>query len=82
MDKTYEIFRGGGLTSIRVKDHAYDTVEFTIKKFLEDDKGKTIIDSGYTVFFSNKEFKEFFAPIVNDLKVRLEDENTTSTTNG
>lgn len=78
MDKTYEIFRGGGLTSIRVKDHAYDTVEFTVKKFLEDEKGKPIIDSGYTVFFSNREFKEFFGPIVNDLKVRIEDEHAVS----
>ena len=76
MDKTYEIGRGGGLTTIKVKDHKYDTIEFTIKKFLQDEKGKTIIDSGYTVFFSDKEFKEFFGPIVNDLKVRIEDESS------
>ena len=79
MDKTYEIFRGGGLTSVRVKDHAYDTVEFTVKKFLEDDKGKPIIDSGYTVFFSKREFKEFFEPMVNDLKVRFENGDSETT---
>ena len=75
MDKTYELGRGGSLTTIRVKDHAYDTVEFTIKKFLQDDSGKTLVDSGYTVFFSQKEFYEFFNPLVNDLKVRFEDAN-------
>lgn len=81
MDNTYEICRGGGLTSFRIKDHAYDTVEFTIKKYLEDDKGKVIIDSGYTVFFSDREFREFFAPIVNDLKVRIENANNASESN-
>lgn len=75
MDKTYEIGRGGGLTTIKIKDHAYDTVEFTIKKFLADENGKEITNSGYTVFFNGKEFKEFFTPIVNDLKVRIDDAN-------
>ena len=79
MDKTYEIGRGGGLTTFRVKDHAYDVVEFTIQKYLEDEKGKPIIDSGYTVFFSNKEFKEFFKPIVDDLKVRIENDDSETT---
>ena len=78
MDATYEIGRGGGLTTFKIKDHAYDTVEFTIRKYLEDEKGKVIIDSGYTVFFSEREFKDFFAPIVNDLKVRFENGNETS----
>lgn len=76
MDKTYEIGRGGGLTTVKVKDHAYDTVEFTISKYLVDDKGKEIVNSGYTLFFSDKEFREFFAPIVNDLKVRIENANS------
>ena len=79
MDKTYEIGRGGGLTTFRVKDHAYDVVEFTIQKYLEDEKGKPIIDSGYRVFFSNKEFKEFFKPIVDDLKVRIENDDSETT---
>lgn len=76
MDKTYEIGRGGGLTTFKIKDHAYDTVEFTIAKYLEDEKGKVIIDSGYTVFFSDREFREFFKPIVDDLKVRVENANS------
>lgn len=78
MDKTYEIVRGGGLTSFKIKDHAYDTVEFTVKRYLEDEKGKPMIDSHYTCFFSNKDFVEFFAPIVNDLKVRIENEQSSS----
>ena len=81
MDKTYEIGRGGGLTTFKIKDHTYDVVEFTITKYLEDEKGKVIIDSGYTVFFSDREFKEFFAPIVNDLKVRIENANERSESN-
>ena len=80
MDKTYEIGRGGGLMTFKLKDHSYDTVEFTIRKYLEDDKGKVLIDSGYTVCFSDKEFREFFGPIVNDLKVRIE-HGTTSDSN-
>jgi hypothetical protein len=80
MDNTYEIGRGGGLTTIRIKDHAYDVVEFTVKKFLADEReGKPpIVDSGYTVFFSNREFNDFFAPIVNDLKERIENEQRSS----
>jgi len=72
MDKTYQLGRGGGLTTIKIKDHAYDVVEFTITKYLQDDKGREIVNSGYTTFFSSREFLEFFTPIVNDLKVRFE----------
>jgi hypothetical protein len=39
---------------------------------LTDENGKTIIDSGHTSFFDPREFAEFFGPIVNDLKVRIE----------
>lgn len=78
MDKTYEIGRGGGITTVRIKDHAYDTVEFTISKYLEGDKGKAIVDSGYTVFFSTREFEEFFGMIVNDLKERFDNGNEES----
>ena len=77
MDKTYEIGRGGGLTTVRIKDHAYDVVEFTVKKFLADEAtNKTIVDSGYTVFFSNREFNDFFRPIANDLKERIDNANS------
>lgn len=82
MDKSYEIGRGGGVTTVRIKDHSYDVVEFTIKKYLEDEKGRTIVDSGYTTFFSTKEFAEFFGMITNDLRERFDNEEVTSTTNG
>lgn len=80
MDKTYEIGRAGGLTSIRIKDHSYDLVEFTVKKFLADEReGKPpIVDSGYSIFFSTREFEEFFSMIVNDLKERFDNGNKTS----
>jgi hypothetical protein len=81
MDNTYEIGRGGGLTTIKIKDHLYDVVEFSITKYLVDEKGTEIVNSGYTTFFSNKEFLEFFTPIVNDLKVRIDNANDASNTN-
>lgn len=75
MDKTYEIFRHGMMTSVKIKDHAYDNVEFTVSKRITDDNGKEIVNSGYTMFFSSREFKEFFAPIVNDIKERIDNGN-------
>jgi hypothetical protein len=81
MDKTYQLGRGGGLTTVKIKDHAYDVVEFTITKYLQDDKGREIVNSGYTTFFSSREFLEFFTPIVNDLKVRFEHEQSSSKPN-
>lgn len=72
LDTTIEIGRDGLLTTIVVKEHAYDTIEFTIRKYLRDEKGKEIINSGYTCFFSPTEFKDFFQPLVNDLKVRFD----------
>jgi hypothetical protein len=69
--------RGGLLKTITVKEHTYDLVEFTVKSKLTDElTGEIIIDSGHTSFFSTKEFKDFFGPIVNDLKVRIENESS------
>lgn len=81
MDNTYEIGRNGCLTTVKIKDHTYDLVEFTITKYLADDRGVEIVNSGYTTFFSNKEFVEFFTPIVNDLKARIDNANNASNTN-
>lgn len=74
MDKTYELFKNGLLTTIKVKDHAYDLVEFTMKKKLTNDDGTVIVDSGYTMFFSSREFTEFWKPIIDDMKVRIEND--------
>lgn len=72
LDTTIELGRDGLLTTLVVKEHAYDTIEFTVKKFLRGENGKELINSGYTCFFSSREFKDFFQPLVNDLKVRFD----------
>ncbi len=74
MDNIYELSKQGLTTTLTVKDHDYDVVEFTLRKNLIDENGKTIVDSKYEMFFSNREFKDFFQPLVNDLKVRFDDE--------
>ena len=76
-----EFYRAGLLKTIKVKEHKYDLVEFTITSKLTDEQtGKIIIDSGHTSFFSHREFKDFFGPIFNEMKVRLD--NADSVQNG
>lgn len=79
LDNTIEIYRGGLTTTVIVKEHQYDTIEFTMKKHMVDENDKIIINSGYTSFFSAREFKDFFQPLINDLKVRFD--NADNTTN-
>ena len=68
-----EFYRNGLLKTVKIKEHAYDLVEFTITSKLTDEStGKVIVDTGHTSFFSVREFKEFFGPIFNDMKVRLD----------
>lgn len=74
MNNTYELSKQGLTTTLTVKDHDYDVVEFTFKKKLVDEKGKVLIDSKYEMFFSNREIKDFLEPLVNDLKVRFEND--------
>jgi len=81
MDNTYEIFRGGLMTTISIKDHDYDVVEFTISQYMQDESGKELVNSKYTSFYTSKQLKEFFTPIVNDLKVRFNNENDSSESN-
>lgn len=72
-----EFYRNGLLKTIKIKEHSYDLVEFTItSKLTDENTGKVISDNGHTSFFSTKEFKEFFGPIFNDMKVKLQDENS------
>ena len=77
--KEYEFFKDGLHKKVTIKDHLYDLVEFTIHQKLTDENGKVLIDSKQESYFTRREFKEFFAPLVNDLKVRFEDEETNST---
>ena len=76
MDSTYELSRNGLLTTLVIKDHDYDVVEYTITKKLVNADGKVIVDSTNQMFFSNREFKDFFEPIINDMKVRFDDANS------
>ena len=72
MNLEYEIFREGITRTINIKSHSYDLIEFTIRQKLVDEKGKEIVNSGHTSFFQTKEFVEFFGPIINEMKVRLD----------
>jgi hypothetical protein len=76
MNNTYELSRNGLLTTLVIKDHDYDVVEYSVTKRLIDESGKVIVDSTNQMFFSNREFKDFFEPIINDLKVRFDDANS------
>jgi hypothetical protein len=81
MASTYEFGHDGGLTAFKIKDHCYDVVEFTIIKYLDDKRGKRNINSRCTTFFTKQEFKQFFTPLINDLKVRFDNEDNTSEPN-
>jgi hypothetical protein len=79
MNKVYEFGRSDGLLkTVIIKEHnkgtSYETIEFTIKNKLTDEHGKTIIDNGHTSFFEPREFKDFFEPIINDMRVRFEND--------
>lgn len=71
-----EFYRNGLLKTITIKEHnkgaSYETIEFTIRSKLTEDTGKVIVDGGHTFFFSPKEFKEFFGPIFNHMKERID----------
>jgi hypothetical protein len=76
MNNTYELSRNGLLTTLVIKDHDYDVVEYSITKRLVDTNGKVIVDSTNQMFFSNREFKDFFEPIIHDMKARFDDANS------
>jgi hypothetical protein len=68
-----EIYRGGLLRTIKVKQIKYGLIEVTVStKLTDEETGKIITDSAHTWFFEEKEFKEFFSPFINDMKVRIE----------
>jgi hypothetical protein len=81
MDNTYEIFRGGLMTTIKIKDYKYNIVEFTITQYMQDEHGKDIVNSKHTTFYTPKQLEEFFTPILNDLKARFNHENHSSESN-
>jgi hypothetical protein len=78
MDLEYEMQREGLTRTVKIKSHPYDLIEFTIRQKLVNETGKEICNSGHTSFFATKEFVEFFGPIVNEMKVRLDNGITDS----
>ena len=73
MKNSYEIFKGGLLTRIEINDvDVGGDVQVKFHRRLTDDKGKDIINSSYEFFFTPRELRDFFQPIVDDLKVRFE----------
>jgi len=78
MDLEYEIHREGLTRTVKIKSHAYDLIEFTIRQKLMSQTGKELCNSGHTSFFETKEFVEFFGPIINEMKVRLDNGTTNS----
>jgi hypothetical protein len=78
LTKEYEFFKAGLHKKITIKEHLYDLIEFTIHQKLTDENGKVLIDSKQDSYFTSREFKEFFTPLVNDLKERFDNEKTDS----
>lgn len=69
-----ELFKSGLLTTVKVMMHEYDNIEVTFTRKLDDENSKPIIDSKFTMFFTEREFREFFLPFINEMKVRFENE--------
>ena len=69
-----ELFKSGLLTTVKVMMHEYDNIEVTFARKLDDENSKPIIDSKFTMFFTEREFREFFLPFINEMKVRFENE--------
>lgn len=74
IDFEAEHYRGGLHTVVKVKAIPYNLIEFTFKRKMITEEGKTIVDNEYTMFFEPEEFKNFFTPLVNELKVRFEND--------
>jgi len=76
IDFQTELHRSSGLSTVlKVKEHNYDSIEFTISKKMVDENGKIILDSHYQSFFSAREMKDFLQPLVNELKERFNESN-------
>ena len=75
-DSEFELYRNGLRTTIKVKSQSYDVVEFTLKKHLIDEQGRELVNNEYTSFYTHREFKDFLQPLVNQLKVRFDHEDS------
>lgn len=66
--------QGDLVTILTIKQINYDMVEVTFKRDMKTDNGKTIVDNRYTMFYTTKEFKDFFLPLIDELKVRFDND--------
>jgi hypothetical protein len=78
MNIDIEISRPDLHRTIKVKSHKYDLVEFTIRQVSFDDKGRELTNSAHTTFYSSREFKDFFQPLINELKERFDNDTPNS----
>jgi hypothetical protein len=70
-----ELFRNGLMTSVDVLEHDRDVIEVTLRKQLSTEDGKKmIVDSNYQMFFTNREFEEFFKPFLYNMKERFDND--------
>lgn len=69
-----ELFRDGLLTSLKIKKLDYDLVEVTFSKVLRNEKNAVISDSSYTMFYSTREFVDFFLPLFTHMKATIEND--------
>ena len=69
-----ELFRNGLMTAVKVVEHERDTIEVTLKSQLPDDTGDYIVDNKYQMFFTNREFEEFFKPFLYNMKERFDND--------
>lgn len=70
-----ELFRNGLMTSVDVLEHDRDVIEVTLRKQLPAEDGKKmIVDSNYQMFFTNREFEEFFKPFLYNMKERFDND--------
>jgi hypothetical protein len=83
MQSKYELYRAGLLTTIEIKDiETGDQIQMSIRRSLKDDQsGRDVIDSTLDMFFTPREFKEFLQPMVNHLKERFDNEQSSSESN-
>jgi len=73
-----EFYKNGMLTSVELHSQDYDMVEIVFKRNLVSEEGKTLIDSKNSMFFTAREFKDFFLPFVNKIKEKYDDTRESS----
>lgn len=72
-----ELFKAGLLTTITLKEHDRDLIEFTIKRLLKDNN-KELVNSNTSMFFTKKELTNFLIPLMQYLKENLDNEQNTN----